>query len=87
MRALETDEIFVDSITCNHDAFVIQDSDQLLLARSNRNVELHRFLGVADGVVRAQGRKIIVTTMLLNIGDIGEALERPGRCSPGGAEG
>jgi ATP-dependent 26S proteasome regulatory subunit len=31
-------------------------------------------------VVRAQGRKIIFTTNLPNIGDIDEALARPGRC-------
>jgi hypothetical protein len=80
MRALETDEIFVDFITGNHDAFVIEDADHLLMARSNGNVDLHRFLAVADGVVRAQGRKIIFTTNLPNIGDIDEALVRPGRC-------
>jgi len=33
-----------------------------------------------DPVVRAQGRKIIFTTKLPNIGDIDEALVRPGRC-------
>ena len=31
-------------------------------------------------MVRAQGRKIIFTTNLHNIGDIDEALVRPGRC-------
>jgi hypothetical protein len=80
MRALENDEIFVDFITGNHDAFVIEDADHLLMARANGNVDLHRFLAVADGVVRAQGRKIIFTTNLPNIGDIDEALVRPGRC-------
>ncbi len=50
------------------------------MARSNGNIDLHRFLAVADGVVRAQGRKIIFTTNLPNIGDIDEALLRPGRC-------
>jgi ATP-dependent 26S proteasome regulatory subunit len=43
-------------------------------------VDLHRFLTAADGVVRAQGRKIIFTTNLVNIGDIDDALLRPGRC-------
>ena len=79
-RALESDEIFVDFITGSHDAFVIEDADHLLMARANGNVDLHRFLAVADGVVRAQGRKIIFTTNLPNIGDIDEALVRPGRC-------
>lgn len=35
---------------------------------------------VADGVVRAQGRKMIFTTNLPNLSDIDEALLRPGRC-------
>ncbi len=79
-RALESDEIFVEFITGSHDAFVIEDADHLLMARASGNVDLHRFLAVADGVVRAQGRKIIFTTNLPNIGDIDEALVRPGRC-------
>jgi hypothetical protein len=78
--ALENDEIFVDFITGSHDAFVIEDADHLLKARSSGNQDLHRFLGIADGVVRAQGRKIIFTTNLPNITDIDEALLRPGRC-------
>ena len=79
-RALESDEIFVEFITGSHGAFVIEDADHLLMARASGNVDLHRFLAVADGVVRAQGRKIIFTTNLPNIGDIDEALVRPGRC-------
>jgi hypothetical protein len=79
-RALENDEIFVDFITGSHDAFVIEDADHMLMARSNGNHDLHRFLAVADGVVRAQGRKIIFTTNLPNIGDLDDALVRAGRC-------
>jgi ATP-dependent 26S proteasome regulatory subunit len=58
---------------------VIEDADHLRMARANGNVDLHRFLAIADGVVRAQGRKIIFTTNLPNVGDIDEALVRPGR--------
>jgi len=79
-RALESDEIFVEFVTGSHDAFVIEDADHLLLARSNGNHDLHRFLAIADGVVRAQGRKIIFSTNLVNVNDIDEALLRPGRC-------
>ena len=79
-RALENDEIFVDFITGSHDAFVIEDADHLLKARTSGNFELHRFLGIADGVVRAQSRKVIFTTNLPNINDIDDALLRPGRC-------
>ena len=79
-RTLENDEIFIEFLTGEHDAFVVEDADHLLGARANGNADLHRFLTVADGVVRAQGRKIIFTTNLHNIGDIDEALVRPGRC-------
>ena len=66
--------------TGSHDAFVVEDVDHLLTPRVDGNTEMHRFLAVADGVVRAQGRKIIFTTNLPNIGDLDEALVRPGRC-------
>jgi energy-coupling factor transporter ATP-binding protein EcfA2 len=79
-RALENDEIFIDFITGTHEAFVIEDADHMLKARSSGNQDLHRFLGIADGVVRAQGRKIIFTTNLPNIRDLDDALLRPGRC-------
>jgi hypothetical protein len=46
-RALESDEIFVDFITGHHDAFVIEDADHWLTARSNAKVHLHRFLAAA----------------------------------------
>jgi hypothetical protein len=79
-RALESDEIFVEFITGTHDAFVIEDADHLLLSRARGNHDLHRFLSIADGVVRAQGRKIIFTTNLPNLNDLDDALLRPGRC-------
>ena len=79
-NALEGDEIFVDFITGVHDAFVIEDADHLLQPRTDGNRNLHRFLMIADGVVRAQNRKIIFTTNLPNIGSIDDALLRPGRC-------
>src|SRR5690349_15437095 len=79
-RALMGDEIFVEFITGSHDAFVIEDSDHLLQARTSGNQEMHRFLAIADGVARSQGRKLIFTTNLPNVNDIDEALTRPGRC-------
>ena len=80
MRALTTDAIYVRFITGTHDAFVVEDADHLLKPRSNGNDHLHRFLTIADGVVRAQGRKIIFSTNLPNVGDLDDALIRPGRC-------
>src|SRR5580704_8103589 len=71
-NALEGDEIFVE--------FIIEDADYLLQPRTDGNRNLHRFLMIADGVVRAQNRKIIFTTNLPNVGSIDAALLRPGRC-------
>ena len=79
-KALEGDEIFVNFITGAHEAFVVEDADHILTPRANGNVDLHRFLAIADGIVRAQGRKIIFTTNLPNVGDLDDALLRPGRC-------
>src|SRR5262245_19383588 len=79
MRALEGDEMFVRFITGTHDAFVVEDADHLLKPRSDGNEHLHRFLTIADGVVRSQGRKIIFSTNLPNVGDLDDALIRPGR--------
>ncbi len=79
-RALSSDELFVQFITGTHDALVIEDIDHLLKARTSGNEEMHRFLGIADGIARAQGRKIIFTTNLPNVTDIDPALTRPGRC-------
>jgi hypothetical protein len=79
-RALRTDEVFVEFITGTNDVFVIEDTDNLLKARASGNDEMHRFLAIADGVARSQGRKIIFTTNLPNVTDIDDALVRPGRC-------
>ncbi len=79
-RALESDEMFVDFITGAHDAFVVEDTDHLLRPRTSGNDEMHRFLSIADGIARGQGRKILFTTNLPNVSDIDPALIRPGRC-------
>jgi hypothetical protein len=79
-KTMENDEIFVKFITGWEDAFVVEDADHLLKPRAQGNENLHRFLTIADGVVRAQGRKIVFSTNLPNVGDLDDALIRPGRC-------
>jgi hypothetical protein len=79
-HTLQSDRIFLQFITGEHDAFVIEDADHVLTSRSSGNEDVHRFLAIADGVVRAQGRKILFTTNLPNVHDIDQALLRPGRC-------
>lgn len=59
---------------------MIEDADHLLKPRCDGNEHVHRFLTIADGVVRSQGRKIIFSTNLPNVGDLDDALIRPGRC-------
>ena len=80
LRALGADELFVRFVTGADDAFVVEDADHLLKPRADGNEHLHRFLTVADGVVRSQGRKLIFSTNLPNVGDLDDALVRPGRC-------
>lgn len=80
LRLLAVDELFVRFVTGSDDAFVIEDADHLLKPRADGNLDVHRFLTVADGVVRSQGRKLIFSTNLPNLGDLDEALIRPGRC-------
>lgn len=79
-RALESDEIFTRFLTGTADAFVVEDADHLLRPRVDGNEHLHRFLTIADGVAQANGRKIIFSSNLPNIGDLDDALIRPGRC-------
>ena len=77
---MESDQIFIKFITGSNEAFVIEDADHLLRSRSDGNDELFRFLTIADGVARAQGRKIIFSTNLPHVRDMDDALVRPGRC-------
>ncbi|HWZ62464.1 MAG TPA: ATP-binding protein [Steroidobacteraceae bacterium] len=79
-RALADDQLYVRFLTGAMDAFVIEDADHLLCPRSDGNDLMQRFLTIADGIVRNQGRKIIFSTNLPNIGDLDDALVRPGRC-------
>ena len=79
-KTMESDQIFVKFITGWHQAFVVEDADHLLRPRAEGNENLHRFLSIADGVVRSQGRKIVFSTNLPNVGDLDDALIRPGRC-------
>ena len=56
-KALESDQIFVKFITGWDDAFVVEDADHLLKPRAEGNEQLHRFLAIADGVVRSRGER------------------------------
>lgn len=79
-RAFHSDELFVQFMTGNYDAMVIEDADHLLLPRSDGNQHLHRFLAASDGLLQASGRRLIFSSNLPSKLDIDEALIRPGRC-------
>lgn len=80
MKVIESDEIFARFLTSEERVFIVEDADHALQPRSNGNQDLHRFLTVSDGIVKSIGRKVIFTTNLANIGDLDDALIRPGRC-------
>lgn len=77
---LENDQVLIRAITKGADALVVEDADHLLKPRAEGNRELHRLLAFADGVALAHGRKMIFSTNLPNLGDLDDALLRPGRC-------
>lgn len=79
-RVLNSDEFFVKFATGDADAMILEDADHSLMPRSRGNTELHRMLSVSDGLIRAQGRKMIFSTNLPNLHDLDDALVRPGRC-------
>ncbi len=64
---MESDKVFIKFITGSNEAFVIEDADHLLRSRTDGNDELFRFLTIADGVARAQSRKIIFSTNLPHV--------------------
>jgi len=79
-KIFEGDEIFAHFITGSEILFIVEDADHVLKPRSDGNKDMHRFLTISDGIIKSVGRKVIFTTNLPNIGDIDEALMRPGRC-------
>lgn len=79
-KIMESDEIFARFITGEERAFVVEDADHMLRSRNGGNDNVHRFLAVADGIVRAGGRKVVFSTNLPNVSDVDDALVRPGRC-------
>ena len=59
---------------------VMEDADEFLQSRTDGNTMMHKFLNVSDGLISASDKKLVFSTNLPNIGDIDEALMRPGRC-------
>ncbi len=80
-KLLEQDSFFAEWFKSPDENIVImEDSDTLLLPRSDGNSMMQRFLNLGDGLLSINGKKMIFTTNLPNTGAIDEALTRPGRC-------
>lgn len=59
---------------------IMEDADEFLKSRTEGNTMMHKFLNVSDGLISAADKKLVFSTNLPNVGDIDEALMRPGRC-------
>lgn len=59
---------------------IMEDADEFLKTRTEGNTMMHKFLNVSDGLISAADKKLVFSTNLPNVGDIDEALMRPGRC-------
>ena len=80
-QVLANDLLFTTLLSDEHQqALILEDLDQHLGSRKTGNDVMTRLLTGSDGFVSNQNKKIIITTNLLNIDHIDEALLRPGRC-------
>jgi molybdopterin-guanine dinucleotide biosynthesis protein len=79
-RVMNSDGIFANFIESDTRFMIMEDADTFLKARTDGNTMMHRFLNVSDGLISAEGKKLVFSTNLPSIRDIDEALMRPGRC-------
>lgn len=77
---MDSDGLFAGFIEGTEKFMIMEDSDAFLRARTDGNTMMHRFLNVSDGLISADGKKLVFSTNLPSIRDIDEALMRPGRC-------
>ncbi len=80
-KLLESDEFFASWFRSKDENIVImEDSDTMLLPRTDGNSMMNRFLNLGDGLITVKNKKMIFTTNLPNVSSIDEALLRKGRC-------
>ena len=77
---MNSDILFTKLLNEDYAGIVIEDGDLLLTSRDRGNNNMHRFLNIADGVIKSLSKKIIFSTNLPNINSIDDALLRKGRC-------
>lgn len=81
-KVLESSPLFLDytSAKSGLDMLVLEDIDFNLQSRKEGNTFMYKLLSASEGLLRVQRRKILLSTNLASVGEIDEALTRPGRC-------
>jgi hypothetical protein len=79
-KVMGDDSLFAGFIESDTRFMIMEDADAFLKAREDGNTMMHRFLNVSDGLISAEGKKLVFSTNLPSIRDIDSALMRPGRC-------
>lgn len=78
---LSGDSIYSDFRTSSASAFILEDADLHLSARTDGNDVMTKLLSTSDSFVSAStNKKIILTTNLSSLNGTDDALLRPGRC-------
>lgn len=78
--AVEEGSLFVDFISYDYTALVLEDLDYHISARDTGNTVMYKLLNFSDGVIKNFRKKIILTTNIVSASGIDPALLRPGRC-------
>lgn len=79
-KVMSDDSLFAGFVQSDTRFMIMEDADAFLKSRTEGNTMMHRFLNVSDGLVSAEGKKLVFSTNLPSVRDIDEALMRPGRC-------
>lgn len=72
--------IFSDFIQSSSNIMVLEDFDFHLNSRKEGNTIMYHLLGLGDGLIQSQNKKIIISTNLSNLSGIDDAILRRGRC-------
>lgn len=79
-KVMSDDSLFAGFIEGDTRFLIMEDADAFLSSREDGNTMMHRFLNVSDGLISAEGKKLVFSTNLPSVRDIDSALLRPGRC-------
>jgi hypothetical protein len=72
--------IFTEFLQSNSKILILEDFDFHLNSRKEGNTIMYHLLGVSDGLIQSQNKKIIISTNLSSLVNIDEAVIRKGRC-------